>query len=44
MPRSETLIAKFVCFAHRHPHAWLKRLDRNAVNLGHGKQMLVMEV
>lgn len=31
----------FFFFADRHPHAWLKRLDKNAVTLGDGKRMLV---
>ena len=31
----------FLFFADRHQHAWLKRLDKNAVALGNGKRMLV---
>jgi hypothetical protein len=31
----------FFFFADRHPHAWLKRLDKHSFNLGHGKRMLV---
>lgn len=31
----------FFFFADRHPHAWLKRLDRERVNLGKGKRTLV---
>jgi Transcriptional regulator, AbiEi antitoxin, Type IV TA system/Transcriptional regulator, AbiEi antitoxin N-terminal domain len=31
----------FFFFADRHPHAWLKRLDKHTVDLGHGKRMLV---
>lgn len=31
----------FFFFADRHPHAWRKRLDATAVDLGHGKRMLV---
>jgi hypothetical protein len=31
----------FFYFADRHSHAWLKRLDRKAVDLGEGKRMLV---
>jgi hypothetical protein len=31
----------FFYFADRHSHAWLKRLDREAVDLGEGKRMLV---
>ncbi len=31
----------FFFFADRHQHAWLKRLDRKAVDLGRGKRMLV---
>lgn len=31
----------FFFFAARHGHAWLKRLDRDAVDLGRGKRMLV---
>jgi hypothetical protein len=31
----------FFFFADRHQHAWLKRIDRAAVDLGMGKRMLV---
>lgn len=31
----------FFFFADRHRHAWLKRLDRSAIDLGSGKRMLV---
>ena len=31
----------FFYFADRHQHAWLKRLDKTAVDLGKGKRMLV---
>ena len=31
----------FLFFADRHPHAWLKRLDKQAIDLGNGKRMLV---
>jgi hypothetical protein len=31
----------FFFFADRHQHAWLKRIDRAAVDLGKGKRMLV---
>lgn len=31
----------FFFFADRHRHAWLKRLDKEAVDLGKGKRMLV---
>jgi hypothetical protein len=31
----------FFFLADRHHHAWLKRLDKNAVDLGEGKRMLV---
>lgn len=49
-PRLETLLVRcrsvkvkrlFFFFADRHGHAWLKRLDRAAVDLGKGKRMLV---
>lgn len=32
----------FFFFADRHRHAWLKRLDKDAVDLGKGKRMLVL--
>jgi hypothetical protein len=31
----------FFFFADRHRHAWLKRLDRKAIDFGRGKRMLV---
>jgi hypothetical protein len=31
----------FFFFADRHNHAWLKHLDKNAIDLGTGKRMLV---
>jgi Transcriptional regulator, AbiEi antitoxin, Type IV TA system/Transcriptional regulator, AbiEi antitoxin N-terminal domain len=31
----------FLFFAERHNHAWLKHLDRAAIDLGRGKRMLV---
>jgi hypothetical protein len=31
----------FLWFAERHNHAWLKKLDRTAIDLGRGKRMLV---
>ncbi|MGH7812405.1 MAG: type IV toxin-antitoxin system AbiEi family antitoxin domain-containing protein [Candidatus Binataceae bacterium] len=31
----------FFFFADRHQHAWLKRIDRAAIDLGKGKRMLV---
>ncbi len=31
----------FFFFADRHQHAWLKRLDKTAIDLGSGKRMLV---
>jgi hypothetical protein len=31
----------FFYFADRHPHAWLKRIDKDAITLGEGKRMLV---
>lgn len=31
----------FFFFADRHQHAWLKRIDRSAIDLGKGKRMLV---
>jgi Transcriptional regulator, AbiEi antitoxin, Type IV TA system/Transcriptional regulator, AbiEi antitoxin N-terminal domain len=31
----------FLWFAERHQHAWLKKLDRNHIDLGKGKRMLV---
>jgi hypothetical protein len=31
----------FFFFADRHPHAWVKRLDKDAISLGSGKRVLV---
>lgn len=31
----------FFWFAERHGHAWLRRIDRSAIDLGKGKRMLV---
>lgn len=31
----------FLWFAERHQHAWLRKLDRNRIDLGKGKRMLV---
>jgi hypothetical protein len=31
----------FLWFAERHQHAWLEKLDRNHIDLGKGKRMLV---
>ena len=48
--RIENLVARcknvkvkrlFFYFADRHKHAWLKRVSRNAVDLGKGKRLLV---
>lgn len=39
--RSVKVKRLFFFFADRHKHAWLKRLDKNAVDLGEGKRMLV---
>jgi len=39
--RSVKVKRLFFFFADRHGHAWLKRLDRAAVDLGKGKRMLV---
>jgi Transcriptional regulator, AbiEi antitoxin, Type IV TA system/Transcriptional regulator, AbiEi antitoxin N-terminal domain len=39
--RSVKVKRLFFYFADRHQHAWLKRLDRRAINLGEGKRMLV---
>jgi hypothetical protein len=39
--RSVKVKRLFLFFADRHPHAWLKRLDKHAVALGEGKRMLV---
>jgi hypothetical protein len=39
--RSVKVKRLFFYFADRHKHAWLKRLDKDAVDLGEGKRMLV---
>jgi hypothetical protein len=39
--RSVKVKRLFFYFADRHQHAWLKRLDKGAVDLGEGKRMLV---
>jgi Transcriptional regulator, AbiEi antitoxin, Type IV TA system/Transcriptional regulator, AbiEi antitoxin N-terminal domain len=39
--RSVKVKRLFFFFADRHQHAWLKRIDRAAVDLGKGKRMLV---
>ena len=39
--RSVKVKRLFLWFAERHNHAWLKRLDRSAIDLGRGKRMLV---
>lgn len=39
--RSVKVKRLFFFFAGRHRHAWLKRLDRKAVDLGQGKRVLV---
>ena len=39
--RSVKVKRLFFYFADRHQHAWLKRLDRRAINLGEGKRVLV---
>jgi hypothetical protein len=39
--RSVKVKRLFFFFADRHQHAWLKRLDKDAVDLGEGKRMLV---
>jgi hypothetical protein len=39
--RSVKVKRLFFFFAARHPHAWVKRLDRSKVDLGSGKRMLV---
>jgi hypothetical protein len=31
----------FLWFAERHHHAWLKSLDREGIDLGSGKRMIV---
>ncbi len=39
--RSVKVKRLFFFFADRHPHAWLKRLDKHTVDLGKGKRLLV---
>jgi hypothetical protein len=39
--RSVKVKRLFFWFADRHQHAWLKKLDRKAVDLGRGKRSLV---
>lgn len=39
--RSVKVKRLFFLFADRHRHAWLKRINRNAVDLGKGKRMLI---
>ena len=39
--RSVKVKRLFLWFAERHNHAWLKKLDRSVIDLGHGKRMLV---
>jgi hypothetical protein len=39
--RSVKVKRLFFFFADHHQHAWLKRLDKKAIDLGHGKRMLV---
>jgi hypothetical protein len=39
--RSVKVKRLFLWFAERHQHAWLKKLDRKTIDLGHGKRMLV---
>jgi hypothetical protein len=39
--RSVKVKRLFFFFADQHQHAWLKRLDKKAIDLGHGKRMLV---
>jgi hypothetical protein len=39
--RSVKVKRLFLFFADRHEHAWLKRLDRTAIDLGSGKRSLV---
>jgi hypothetical protein len=41
--RSVKVKRLFFFFADRHQHAWLKRLDRSAIDLGEGKRMLVKD-
>ncbi len=39
--RSVKVKRLFLWFAERHNHAWLKHLDRDSIDLGKGKRMLV---
>ena len=39
--RSVKVKRLFFFFADRHKHAWRKRLDKSAIDLGSGKRMLV---
>lgn len=39
--RSVKVKRLFFFFADRHQHAWLKRIDRKAIDLGKGKRLLV---
>ena len=39
--RSVKVKRLFLWFAERHNHAWLKGLDREGIDLGRGKRMLV---
>ena len=39
--RSVKVKRLFFFFADRHQHAWLERLDKDAIDLGEGKRMLV---
>jgi len=41
--RSIKVKRRFFFFADRHQHAWLKRIDRAAVDLGKGKRMLAKD-
>jgi hypothetical protein len=39
--RSVKVKRLFLWFAERHNHAWLKKLDRDGIDLGRGKRMIV---
>ncbi len=39
--RSVKVKRLFLWFAERHNHAWFKRIDRDTIDLGRGKRMLV---
>ena len=41
--RSVKVKRLFFFFADRHRHAWLKHVDRTAIDLGSGKRMLVKD-